>query len=350
MGLAESPFLQACAGRIPSRTPVWILRQAGRYLPEYRAVRSRFPDFLSFIRTPEACAEVTRQPVDILGVDAAILFSDILTVLPPLGFDLAFREGEGPRISNPLRSGDGRELPLFDPVAELGYVHDAVRACRAALPPQTPLIGFAGAPWTVACYAVDGGGGKEFSRTRAWLHSDPSGFAKVLERIADVTADHLAAQAEAGCQALQIFESWGGIVAPSDYRRVILPSVERLIARLRERTDVPVIFYCNGASTLLGVLDGLEANVIAIDWRMSLSVARAHVGPRTLQGNFDPCLLHASHDAIRKAVSLAHAQAAGGPWIANLGHGIMPDAPVAGLKALVDAVHALPPVVAEIED
>lgn len=350
MGLVESPFLQACAGRIPSRTPVWILRQAGRYLPEYRAVRSRFPDFLSFIRTPEACAEVTRQPVDILGVDAAILFSDILTVLPPLGFDLAFREGEGPRISNPLRSGDGRELPRFDPSVELRYVHDAVRACRANLPDSTPLIGFAGAPWTVACYAVDGGGGKEFSRTRAWLHSDPTGFAKVLEVIADVTADHLAAQAEAGCQALQIFESWGGIVAPSDYRRVILPSIERLIARLRERTDVPVIFYCNGASTLLGVLDGLEANVMAIDWRMSLSVARAHVGSMTLQGNFDPCLLHAPEDTIKKAVSLAHAQAAGGPWIANLGHGIMPDAPVAGLKALVDAVHALPPVVAEIED
>jgi uroporphyrinogen decarboxylase len=149
---------------------------------------------------------------------------------------------------------------------------------------------------------------------------------------------------------LQIFESWGGIVAPSDYRRVVLPSVERLIAKLRERTDVPVIFYCNGASTLLGVLDGLQADVMAIDWRMSLSVARAHVGPMPLQGNFDPCLLHASHDTIRRTVSLAHAQAAGGPWIANLGHGIMPDAPVSGLKALVDAVHALPPVVAEIED
>lgn len=343
-------FLRALQREPVDRTPIWIMRQAGRYLPEYNATRKRAGSFLALAKSPELACEVTLQPLERFDLDAAILFSDILTVLPPLGFDLAFREGEGPRISNPLRSGDGRELPLFDPVAELGYVHDAVRACRAALPPQTPLIGFAGAPWTVACYAVDGGGGKEFSRTRAWLHSDPSGFAKVLERIADVTADHLAAQAQAGCQALQIFESWGGIVAPSDYRRVILPSVERLIARLRERTDIPVIFYCNGASTLLGVLDGLPADVMAIDWRMSLSVARAHVGPRPLQGNFDPCLLHASHDAIRKAVSLAHAQAAGGPWIANLGHGIMPDAPVAGLKALVDAVHALPPVVAEIED
>ncbi len=348
MGLIESPFLQACAGQIPSRTPVWILRQAGRYLPEYRAVRSKFPDFLAFLRTPEAAAEVTCQPPRLIGVDAAILFSDILTVLPPLGFDLAFKEGEGPRLSNPLRSGDGRTLERFDPVMELGYVMEAVRHCRAALPTDIPLIGFAGAPWTVACYAVDGGGGKEFSKTRAWMHSDPVGFGKILDVLADVTADHLAAQAEAGCQALQIFESWGGIVAPSDYRRVILPAVERLLARLRERTRVPVIFYCNGASTLMGVLDGLDADVWAIDWRMSLSVARTHVGPKPLQGNFDPCLLHAPEETIRKAVQLAHAQAAGGPWIANLGHGIMPDAPVSGLKALVDAVHALPPVVAEV--
>lgn len=350
MGLSESPFLQACAGRIPSRTPVWILRQAGRYLPEYRAVRSRFPDFLSFIKDPQACAEVTCQPPEILGVDAAILFSDILTVLPPLGLDLAFKEGEGPRISNPLRSGDGRKLFVFDPVLETGYVMDAVRACRAALPADLPLIGFAGSPWTLACYAVDGGGGKEFSKTRAWLHSDPAGFSKVLETLADVVADYLAAQAEAGCQVLQIFESWGGILSPSDYRRVVLPAVQRLVARLRERTGVPVIFYCNGASTLMGVLTDLDADVYAIDWRMSLSVARAHVGPRTLQGNFDPCLLHASPETIRNAVRLAHAQAAGGPWIANLGHGIMPDAPVSGLKALVDAVHELPPVVAETED
>jgi uroporphyrinogen decarboxylase len=350
VGLENSPFLQACAGRIPSRTPVWILRQAGRYLPEYRAVRAKFPDFLTFIKTPEACAEVTLQPVDIIGVDAAILFSDILTVLPPLGFDLAFKEGEGPRLSNPLRRGDGRKLPTFDPVVELSYVHDAVRACRASLPSDTPLIGFAGAPWTVACYAVDGGGGKEFSKTRAWLHADPVGFSQVLDVLADVTADHLAAQAEAGCQALQIFESWGGIVAPADYRRVILPAVERLISRLREKTQAPVIFYCNGASTLMGVLSGLDANVMAIDWRMSLAVARTHVGPKTLQGNFDPCLLHAPEETIRNAVRLAHAQAAGGPWIANLGHGIQPDAPVAGLKALVDAVHALPPVVAEVEE
>ena len=350
MGLENSPFLQACAGQIPTRTPVWILRQAGRYLPEYRAVRSRFPDFLKFLRTPEAAAEVTCQPPALIGVDAAILFSDILTVLPPLGFDLAFREGEGPRISNPLRSGDGRVLPLFDPVLELGYVQDAVRHSRASLPADIPLIGFAGAPWTVACYAVDGGGGKEFSKTRAWLHSDPVGFAKVLEVLADVTADHLAAQAEAGCQALQIFESWGGILAPADYRRVILPAVERLLARLRERTRVPVIFYCNGASTLLGVLDGLDCDVMAIDWRMSLSVARTHVGPKPLQGNFDPCLVHAPEETIRRTVNLVHAQAAGGPWIANLGHGIQPDAPVSGLRALVDAVHALPPVVSEVSE
>ncbi|MBK9578645.1 MAG: uroporphyrinogen decarboxylase [Fibrobacteres bacterium] len=339
----DSPFLKACRGEISDRIPVWILRQAGRFLPQYREVRSRFPDFLEFVRNPEACAEVTCQPPALLGVDAAILFSDILTVLPPLGFDLAFREGEGPRISNPLRSGDGRNLTAFDPVQELSYVMDAVRACRAALPADLPLIGFAGAPWTVACYAVDGGGSKEFSRTRAWLYSDPNGFAKVLATLADTTADYLAAQAEAGCQVLQVFESWGGLLSPTDYRRMVIPAMERLLARLREKTNLPVIVYCNGGSTLLRELLPLDCQVLAFDWRIEMANARAIAGKRPLQGNFDPCLLHASHEDIGRRVREVAAQSAGGAWIANLGHGIQPDAPVAGLKALIDAVHAIDP-------
>lgn len=340
----DSPFLQACRGGIPSRNPVWILRQAGRFLPEYRAVRARYPDFLEFIRTPEAAAEVTCQPPALLGVDAAILFSDILTVLPPLGFDLAFREGEGPRIANPLRSGDGRKLSVFDPSVETGYVVAAVRACRAALPADLPLIGFAGAPWTVACYAVDGGGGKEFPRTRAWFHADPVGFRHVLDTIADCTADYLAAQAEAGCQVLQLFESWGGLLAPSDYRRVFVPVLSRLVERLRSRTgsSVPLILYCNGGSTLLPVLRELPFDVFAFDWRIEMDQARKTMGAVPLQGNFDPTLLHAPAATIRQRVAEVAARASGGPWIANLGHGIMPDAPVSGLKALIDAVHELP--------
>jgi len=344
MGLNESPFLQACRGESPSRTPVWILRQAGRFLPEYRAVRARYPDFLEFIRDPDACAEVTCQPPAILGVDAAILFTDLPPVLIPFGFDLSYREGEGPRISNPLRSGDGRKLSAYDPVEKLGYVMDAVRACRKALPPDLPLIGFAGAPWTVACYAVDGGGGKEFPKARAWFHADPKGFSQVLETLADTTADYLAAQAQAGCQALQLFESWGGLLSPADYRRLVVPVLERLVARVRRQAPgIPLLLYCNGASTLLSELKDLPFDVLAIDWRISLSDARAVVGNRPLQGNFDPTLLHAPLETIRENVRVGAREAAGGPWIANLGHGILPDAPVSGLRALIDAVHALPP-------
>lgn len=343
MGLNDSNFLKACRGEAVDRIPVWILRQAGRFLPQYREVRSRFPDFLEFVRTPEACAEVTCQPPALLGVDAAILFSDILTVLPPLGFDLAFREGEGPRIANPLRSGDGRNLTAFDPVRELSYVMEAVRACRRSLPADLPLIGFAGAPWTVACYAVDGGGSKEFSRTRGWLFADPVGFAKVLDVLADTTADYLAAQAEAGCQVLQVFESWGGLLSPSDYRRMVIPALQRLLSRLRERTDLPVIVYCNGGSTLLAELLVLDCQVLAFDWRIEMKDARAIAGKRPLQGNFDPCLLHAAPQDIARRVREVASQTAGSPWIANLGHGIQPDAPVEGLKALIDAVHALDP-------
>jgi uroporphyrinogen decarboxylase len=323
---------------------VWILRQAGRFLPQYREVRARYPDFLEFIRDPDACAEVTCQPPALLGVDAAILFTDLPPVLIPFGFDLAYREGEGPRISNPLRSGDGRKLSVYDPVAELGYVFDAVRACRKALPAALPLIGFAGAPWTVACYAVDGGGGKEFPKARAWFHADPKGFSQVLETIADTTADYLAAQAHAGCQALQLFESWGGLLSPADYRRMVMPVLERLVARVRSQAPgIPLILYCNGASTLLPVLKDLPFDVFAVDWRISLSDARAAVGNRPLQGNFDPTLLHAPVETIRESVREAAREAAGGPWIANLGHGILPDAPVSGLKALIDAVHTLAP-------
>ena len=343
MGLIDSPFLRACRGERPDRTPAWILRQAGRYLPQYRAVRARFPDFLEFLKAPEAAAEVTCQPVAELGVDAAILFSDILTVLPPMGFDLAFREGEGPRISNPLRAGQSRELPRFDPVREIPWVQEAVRACRRSLPADIPLIGFAGAPWTLACYVIDGGGNREFPRTRAWLHSDPASFSRVLESLADVVASHLVAQAEAGCQALQVFESWGGLLSPQDYRRVVAPSLERLADALRTALPAtPRILYCNGASTLLPVLAPLPYDVLAVDWRIGLDRAREIAGSRPLQGNFDPTLLHAPEETIRERVRDAARATAGGAWIANLGHGITPEVPVENAQAFVQAVHSLP--------
>lgn len=297
---------------------------------------------MAFLAHPEAAAEVTLQPPALLGVDAAILFSDILTVLPPLGLDLAFKEGEGPRIANPLREGDERDLPRFDPKLELPHVHEAVRLCRLGLPESLPLIGFAAAPWTLACYAVDGGGSKDFSRTRAWMHRSPVSFRNLLERLTDVLVDHLVAQAESGCDALQVFESWGSLVSPSDYQENVLPSVRRLVAQVQERSGKPVIFYANGASTLLDQVQESGADVLAIDWRIGLDQARRRIGGRPLQGNFDPTLLHASQATIQAQVRAAWSATRGGPWIANLGHGIQPDAPVEGLKALIEAVHSLP--------
>lgn len=337
----QGPFLSACRGEVPDRVPVWILRQAGRYLPQYRAVRSRFPSFLDFLAAPEAAAEVTLQPPALLGVDAAILFSDILTVLPPLGLDLAFLEGEGPRIANPLTEGREKLLPRFDPVAELPHVHETIRIARANLDDHLPLIGFAASPWTLACYAVDGGGGRDFSRTRAWMHRSPASFRTLLEHLGSVLVDHLAAQAESGCDALQIFESWGSLVAPEDYRAMVLPVIQRMCAELRERTGVPVIFYVNGASTLLDEVADAGADVVAVDWRIPLAKVRARVGATPIQGNFDPTLLHAPPESIAERVRQVAPQTRGGTWIANLGHGIQPDAPVAGLQALIQAVHAL---------
>ena len=338
----ESPFLRACRGETSDRVPVWILRQAGRYLPEYRTVRSQFHNFLDFLAHPEAAAEVTLQPPALLDVDAAILFSDILTVLPPLGLNLAFLEGEGPRIANPLTEGSEIGLPRFDPIQELPHIFETVRLCRANLPATIPLIGFAASPWTLACYAVDGGGGRDFSKTRAWMHRSPASFRALIERLADVLIEHLAAQAEAGCDALQIFESWGSLLAPADYRRMILPAIQRMCSELHSRTGRPVIVYINGASTLMTELLDTGANVCAIDWRIPLSKARTLAGSRPLQGNFDPTLLHAPDETIVRHVREAALGAKGGPWIANLGHGIQPDAPVSGLKTLIQAVHALP--------
>lgn len=338
-----SAFLKACRGERPDRVPVWILRQAGRYLPEYRAVRTRFRGFLDFLAHPEAAAEVTLQPPALLDVDAAILFSDILVVLPPLGLELAFHEGEGPRIANPLTEGAQTRLPLYDPRLELPHVFETVRLCRAGLPDAVPLIGFAASPWTLACYAVEGGGGRDFSRARAWLHRSPATFQALIERLADILIEHLAAQAEAGCDALQIFESWGSLLAPEDYRAIVLPAVRRMVATLKARTGKPVIVYINGASTLMQELLDADGDVSAIDWRIPMARARELAGSRTLQGNFDPTLLHAPDDVIAQRVREAAHGARGGAWIANLGHGIQPDAPVSGLRALVQAVHALPP-------
>ena len=341
--MTEHSFLSVLKGKTPSRNPAWIMRQAGRYLPEYRAVRKNFPKFTDFLANPDAACEVTIQPVDILDVDAAILFSDILVVLPPLGLTLEYRENEGPRLSNLLDNADRiRQLPRVDPTEGTGYVLEAIRRVRKALDNRVPLIGFAAAPWTLACYAVDGKGGKEFPRTRALMHKEPALFDLLLSKLADLTIDYLCAQAEAGAQALQLFESWAILFDEVTYTSRILPHTARVVAEVKAKTGVPVILYGNGASLLMEPFQTTNADCMGIDWRIPMAKARALVGNRPLQGNLDPAVLLGSPEAVIEGVRAIHAANGGAPWIANLGHGITPEVPVENAKAFVQAVHGLP--------
>jgi len=341
--MTEHSFLSVLKGQRPERHPAWIMRQAGRYLPEYREVRKKFPKFTDFLANPDAACEVTVQPVDILDVDAAILFSDILVVLPPLGLTLEYRENEGPRLGNLLDNADRiRQLPRVDPTEGTGYVLEAIRRVRKVLNDRVPLIGFAAAPWTLACYAVDGKGGKEFPRTRALMHREPALFDLLLSKLADLTIDYLCAQAEAGAQALQLFESWAILFDEVTYTSRILPHTARVVAEVKAKTGVPVILYGNGASLLMEPFQSTNADALGIDWRIPMAKARALVGNRPLQGNLDPAVLLGSSEAVIEGVKAIHAANAGKPWIANLGHGITPEVPVENAKAFVQAVHSLP--------
>jgi uroporphyrinogen decarboxylase len=341
--MSEASFLAVLKGDKPARNPAWIMRQAGRYLPEYRAVRARFPKFTDFLATPDAAAEVTVQPVDILDVDAAILFSDILVVLPPLGLTLEYRESEGPRLGNLLDNADRiRRIGRVDPTEGTGYVLEAIRRARRSLAGRVPLIGFAAAPWTLACYAVDGKGGKEFPRTRALLHREPALFDLLLTKLSDLTIDYLCAQAEAGAQALQVFESWAILFDADTYAERILPHTARVVAEVKARSGVPVILYGNGASLLMEPFLATDADCLGIDWRIPMAKARRLAGGRPLQGNLDPAVLLGSPEAVAEAVKAIHSANGGMPWVANLGHGITPEVPVENAKAFVKAVHSLP--------
>jgi uroporphyrinogen decarboxylase len=339
MPLANTTFLDACHGRTPAHSPVWVMRQAGRYLPEYRAIRAKV-SFEELCRTPELCAEVTLQPIDRFGLDAAILFSDILVVFDALGAEVAFNPA--PVVASPVRSAEAFAALQGVPVAEsLHYVFDAVRACKAALSDRVPLIGFCGAPFTTASYLVEGGGSKEFMHIKRMAFAEPELFDRVLTRITDVLIEYLAGQVAAGVDALQIFESWGAALSPEDYRRYALPHLSRLCAAARSH-GVPVIAFVRGNASLLEQARELPADVLGIDWSIEMSRALDVVGrDRVVQGNLDPMLLFAPPEAITArthAVLEAGSTARG--HVFNLGHGISQHTDPAMMKHLVDVVHA----------
>jgi uroporphyrinogen decarboxylase len=336
-----SPFLHACRRQPTSVTPIWLMRQAGRYMPEYRAMRARH-GFLELCKNPQAAAEVTLQPVERLGVDAAILFADILLVLEPLGVGLEFVEGAGPRILRPLRSAaDVAALPTVDVGEAVGAVFETVRLARKALAEGVPLIGFAGAPFTLASYLIEGGPSREFLLTKRFMRAERRAWEALMSRLSVIVAEYLNGQIAAGAQAVQLFDSWVGTLSPSDYREFVQPWSRESIRRLTPGT--PVIHFGVGTAGLLPLMKETGGDVLGLDWRVELGPTWDRLGHDiAVQGNLDPAVLLSNVGAIRRATQGILDGAKGRPGhIFNLGHGVHQETPVENVKALVDIVHEL---------
>jgi uroporphyrinogen decarboxylase len=337
-GSSDPLFLRACRREPVERTPVWLMRQAGRYLPEYRAVRDTV-GFLELCKSPRLCAEVMIATVERLGVDAAIIFSDLLPILEPMGLDLEFAQGEGPVIHNPVRSVDDvarvRELDDLD---RLGFVMDTVRATRAGLDASIPVIGFAGAPFTLAGYCIEGGTSKSWLHTKSFMYRHESAWHDLMGRIARAVSRYLVAQIDAGAHVVQLFDSWVGCLGADDYRRYVLPHSRTALAEAAAR--VPTIHFATGNPALLPLLREAGGSVIGIDWRIDLDEAWKLVGhDRAVQGNLEPVVLLADRDTVRRRTLDVLARAGGRPGhIFNLGHGILPGTPVENVLELVATV------------
>jgi len=345
--LKNDRFLRALLRQPVDVTPVWMMRQAGRYLPEYRATRARAGDFMSLCGNPELACEVTLQPLDRFPLDAAILFSDILTVPDAMGLGLYFETGEGPRFERPLRSAsDINSLKSPDPEQELGYVMDAVRLIRRELDGRVPLIGFAGSPWTVSTYMVEGGSSKGFATIKRMMFDQPALLHQLLGKVTESTTSYLNAQIAAGAQAVMVFDTWGGALTPRDYQEFSLRYMQQIVDRLTREADgrkVPVILFTKNGGQWLEAMANTGCDALGIDWTTDMGDARARVGNRVaLQGNMDPCTLYASPERIRQEVAtILESFGKGEGMVFNLGHGIHPDVEPDHAAVLVDAVHEL---------
>ncbi|HEY3489259.1 MAG TPA: uroporphyrinogen decarboxylase [Candidatus Deferrimicrobiaceae bacterium] len=338
--MSDYRFLKACRREPVDMTPVWLMRQAGRYLPDYMKVRSKV-SFLELCKTPELAAEVSIQPVDVLKVDAAILFSDILTPIEPMGLKLDFVPG--PVFEHPVRTmADVDALIVPDPEEGVPYVMETIKMLRRALEGRVPLIGFGGAPFTLACYMVEGKGSKDFAWIKKMMYAAPDVYAALMDKITAMDTRYLNAQIKAGAQAIQIFDTWGGVLSPSDYAHFVLPYTQRLIGGL-EAKDVPVIHFVKGAGTMLDIVAQAGGDVMGLDWHINLGKARDILGDKmAVQGNLDPTVLFAPKPVIEREVRRVLDENAGRPGhIFNLGHGILPTVPPENAIAMVEAVHAL---------
>ena len=345
--LKNDRFLKALMREPVDMTPVWMMRQAGRYLPEYKATRARAGSFMQLCTSPEMACEVTLQPLERFDLDAAILFSDILTIPDAMGLGLYFSEGEGPRFKNPVRTeADVNKLFVPDPGGELKYVMDAVSVIRKDLNGSVPLIGFSGSPWTLATYMVEGSSTKEYAHVKKMMFDRPDLMHKLLDTTADSVISYLNAQVEAGAQALMIFDTWGGILTPRDYKEFSLRYMEKIVQSLNRENDgrrVPVILFTKGGGQWLNEMADTGCDALGLDWTMDLGTARSMVGDRVaLQGNMDPSILYASPDRIKQEVAtILDSYGEGSGHVFNLGHGIHQHVDPEHAKAFVDAVHEL---------
>jgi uroporphyrinogen decarboxylase len=336
-----SRFMKAVRREPVDATPIWLMRQAGRYMAEYRAVREKHT-LLEIIKQPELACEVTMQPINAFDLDAAIIFADILPPLQGMGLSLEFAKGEGPVLHNPVRSADDvRALRVLPPEETLSFTLEAIRLARQQLEPRgIPLIGFSGAPFTLAAYAIEGGSSRNFEHAKALMMSDPSTWRHLMEKLAEVVGKYLRAQARAGAQVLQLFDSWVGALSPEDYRELVMPYSRRAIAIAAEG-GVPIIHFGTDTAGILPLIHEAGGDVIGLDWRVELGPAWDRLGPEVaVQGNLDPIALLSVWPALEKRAAAVLDQAAGRPGhIFNLGHGILPSTPVDNVKRLVEFVH-----------
>jgi uroporphyrinogen decarboxylase len=336
MNLKNDLLIRAAKGEQTERTPVWVMRQAGRILKEYREVRGKLSGFIELVQTPDLAAEVTIQPVDILGVDAAIIFSDILVIPEAMGLPYTMEEGKGPLFPETVRTeADLKKIRVADEDS-LGYVVDAIKVTKRELNGRVPLIGFAGAPWTIFCYMVEGKGSKTFSVARKFLYNNPSFAHQLLDKITDSTISYLKSQVKAGANIVQVFDSWAGILPNNQYKEFALKYISKITDAI---TEVPVIVFAKGAYSAREMIGQTSCDVIGLDWNMDIMESRTLVGPsKTLQGNLDPATLYASFDVVKSETRRMIDQFGPSRHIANLGHGVYPDMEADKVKCFIDEV------------
>ncbi len=345
--LSESLFLRSLKREPVPRTPVWVMRQAGRYLPEYLAVRKEAGDFMTLCRTPKLACEVTLQPLRRFDLDAAILFSDILTIPDAMGLGLSFREGEGPQFARPIRkTSEVDALQVPKAADDLSYVMEAAALIRSDMPKDLPLIGFSGSPWTLACYMIEGRGSRDFKHILRFMYDNPESMHMLLQKLTDAVVDYLSEQVKAGVNALMVFDSWGGILTTPNFKTFSADYLSQITTGLKALyPDMPIILFTKGGGQWLRTLADTHCDGLGVDWTCDLGRARAEVGSRVaLQGNLDPAVLLTSPDCIRAEVArVLEAYGTGSGHIFNLGHGITPDVPPEHLAAMIKAVRELSP-------